>query len=283
MILFAAAGDGKPKESAIINWPAKEDDMVLHLLQFAERGAIPLSTRSAELVCRSLKWRRVYCLVLLDSSDAAMKNATEELHASHKAYLDEVNQIRADGGEVSDDEENFIVQGVRLFRRQKGIQPSTSTCRAPKFPEMEKVLGGSQAFLMDLDMGRIAPLGKGTNRTLSYSEVYPQIAYEDSLAWTDDVLHPFLSLPDCDEGMFQHFIRNLRSCSILELVVQIVTAIILLEAIAKTLTLDSMKQKLLWGAGAGALLLFMTLRSPLLLRRISGYLPGFFFAPSLLV
>jgi len=282
MILFAAAGDGKPQETAIINWPAKEDDMVLHLLQFAERGAIPLSTRSAELVCRSLKWRRVYCLVLLDSTDAAMKTATEELHASQKAYMEEVEQIRAEGGEVTEDEESFIVQGVRLFRRPRGIQPATSTCKAPKFPDVEKALGGSQAFLMDLDMGRIAPLGRGSNRTMSYSEVYPQIAYEDTLTWMDDVLHPFLSLPDCDEGLFQHFIRSLRSASILELVVQIVTAIFLLEAIAKTCTLESMKQKLLWGAGAGVLLLIMSLRSPLLLRRMSGYMPGFLCSPSLL-
>jgi|Transcript_10254 hypothetical protein len=282
MILFAAAGDGKPKETAIINWPAKEDDMVLHLLQFAERGAIPLSTRSADLVCRSLKWRRVYCLVLLDSTDGDMKTATEELHASHKTHLQEVEEIRAEGQSVTDEEESFIVQAVRLFRRPRGIQPATSTCRAPKFPDVEKVLGGSPAFLMDLDTGRIAPLGRGGNRTTSYTEVYQQITYEDTLTWTDDVLHPFLSLPDCDEGLFPHFIRSLRSASILELVVQIVTAIFLLEAIAKTFTLESMKQKLLWGAGAGVLLLFMSLRSPLLLRRVSGYMPGFFFSPSLL-
>merc|ERR1719324_2315654 len=156
----------------------------------------------------------------------------EELKDSRESYAKEVADIRSSGGELNEDEDNFVVAGVRLFRRKRGLQPSLSTCRAPKFGQVEKELGGAQALLVDLDTNGIAAL-KGIT---SFRGVYPQIAYEDSLTWVDEILHPFLSLPDCDEGLLQHFVRSARSASVLELVVQAVTAIFLAEALAKAMT-----------------------------------------------
>merc|ERR1711904_728971 len=126
-----------------------------------------------------------------------------------------MGEIRASGGEVTEDEDNFIVPAVRLFRRQRGLQPSIATCAAPKFGQVEKALGGSNALLMDLDTGRVASL-KGLS---SFRGIYPQIAYEDSLSWVDDALHPFLSLPDCDEGLLQHSLRSFRAAPIGELLI----------------------------------------------------------------
>lgn len=274
ILFFSADGDTKPKASALINWPASEDDLVLQMLTFAEMAAPALTPRTAELLCRSPTIRRVYCLVLLDPPDTAVKRAMEELQDSRTQYAKEVAEIRDGGGEVTEEEDNFIVPAVRLFRRPRGLQPSISTCRAPKFNQIEQALNGSHAMLLDLDTGRIAALPGLT----SFRGVYPQIAYEDSLRWIDDGLHPFLSLPDCDEGLLQNFGRRVRSGSILELAIQLMTGLLLLEAVAKAATERDLK----WALGAGALLLLVLLRSPPFLRRLSEYLPGQFFAPSLL-
>lgn len=274
-IFLSADGDAKPKASALIPWPTTEDELVLQLMSFADMAAPALTPRTADLLCRSPAIQRVYCLVLLDPPDSKVGKAMEELKDSREAYAKEVAEIRSNGGELAEEEqENFMVAGVRLFRRSKGLQPSISTCRAPKFGPIEKELAGSQAFLFDLDTGRFAAL-KGTT---SFRGLYPQIAYEDSLAWIDEVLHPFLSLPDCDEGLLQHFARSARSASVLELVVQAVTLIFLAEALAKAM----MEKSLKWALGAGALLLLVLLRSPPFLRRASAYLPGALFAPTLL-
>merc|ERR1719498_262932 len=136
----------------------------------------------------------------------------EELAESRTSYAKEVNEIREGGGEVNEEEDNFVVSAVRLFRRSRGLQPSVSTCRAPKFGQIEEALDGANAMLLDLDTGRIATL-KGLT---SFRGVYPQIAYEESLTWIDEALHPFLSLPDCDEGLFPHLVRSSRSSSLLE-------------------------------------------------------------------
>jgi len=247
---------------------------VLQMLKFAEMAAPALTPRTAELLCRSPTNRRVYCLVLLDPPDAQVKKAMEELSESRTTYAKEVADIRESGGEMSDEEDNFIVPAVRLFRRSRGLQPSVSTCRAPMFGQIEQALDGASAMLLDLDTNRIATL-KGLT---AFRGIYPQIAYEESLTWIDDALHPFLSLPDCDEGLLQYFVRSVRSAGILELLVQLFTAILLLEAVAKAATQRSWQ----WGLGAGAVLMLVALRSPPFLRMFSTYLPGRFFAPSLL-
>jgi len=275
IVFLSADGDPKPKASAIINWPATEDDIVLHLLGFAEMAAPALTTRTADLLCRSPAVKRVYCLVLFDPPDSAAKKAMEELADSRATYAKEVAEIRDGGGDVTDEEDNFVVPAVRLFRRSRGwLTPSTGTCRAPKFDQIEKAVEGSHAMLLDLDTGRIAAL-KGLT---SFRGVYPQIAYEESIKWIDDAIHPFLSLPDCDESILQHFARNLRQSSMLELLMKLVTAFLLLEAIAKTMMERSPK----WGVGAGVLLLISFMRSPPFLRSVAAYLPGSLFAPVLL-
>lgn len=273
VIFFSADGEVKPKASALIDWPLSEDALVLQMLNFAEMAAPALTPRTAELLCRSPTVRRVYCLVLLDPPDTAVKRGMEELNDSRTQYAKEVQEIRDSGGSVTDEEDNFIVPVARLFRRSRGLQPSISTCRAPKFQQIEDALEGANAMLLDLDTGRIATL-KGLT---SFRGIYPQIAYEESLKWIDEALHPFLSLPDCDEGLLQYVGRTLRSAAILEILVQLVTALLFLEAVAKAATERSWK----WALGAGALLMLIALRSPPFLRTASMYLPGRFFSPTL--
>merc|ERR1711862_967280 len=106
---------------------------------------------------------------------------------------------------------------------------------APKFGQVETVLEGSRAFLMDLDTNRLAAL-KGLT---SYRGIYPQIAYEDSLTWVDDALHPYLSLPDCNEGILKHMLREMRSAPMWKLAVQMLVMLFLAEAFAKAATLQS--------------------------------------------
>jgi hypothetical protein len=261
--------------SAVIPWPSSEDDLVLQLLTLTELAAPTLSARSAELLCRSLAIRRVYCLILLDPPDADMSRAIGELKESRKQYANEVAEIRAGGGEVTEDEDNFVVHALRLWRQPKGLQPSIATCNAPKFMQVENMLNGSRAFLMDMDTGRLASL----KVLSSFRGIYPSIAYEDSLTWVDDVLHPFLSLPDCDEGMLPHLVRTLRVAPVWELLVQLLTVLLLLEAMAKGVVERSLK----WTGGACALILLLLLRSPPFLRRTSAYLPYFLFSPPVLI
>mmetsp|Transcript_3593 Transcript_3593/g.9044 ORF Transcript_3593/g.9044 Transcript_3593/m.9044 type:complete len:688 (-) Transcript_3593:97-2160(-) len=277
MLLFAANGDDEPKASVIIDWPAAEDEIVLHLLDMAERAAPALSARSAELLCKSFASLRVYCLVLVDPSDAAVTTAVKELKESRVQYKKEVMDIREQGHEVAEDEDNFIVTAVRLFTRQRGLQASVASCRAPLYGQVEQILAGSGAFLMDLDIG-VTGRAAALKDMSSFRNIYPQIGYEDSLTWVDDAFHPFLSLPDCDEGLLEYFISGLRSSGILELFVQLVAVLCLLEAIAKATVDGSVR----WGIGAIALVLLVLLRSPPFLRKVSGSLPGFFFSPPLL-
>ncbi|CAE7563813.1 unnamed protein product [Symbiodinium sp. CCMP2592] len=81
--------------------------MVLELMRFTEMVGVSLSVQSAELLCRSLAMRRVYCLVLLDSPSAALQRAARDLEESHAMYQGEVAQIRESGGEVAEDEVEF--------------------------------------------------------------------------------------------------------------------------------------------------------------------------------
>mmetsp|Transcript_26927 Transcript_26927/g.47687 ORF Transcript_26927/g.47687 Transcript_26927/m.47687 type:complete len:713 (-) Transcript_26927:87-2225(-) len=275
VIFFPAGGVAVPRASSIVDWPTTEDELVLKLLDAAELSVPSLSARSADLLCRSLAVRRTYCLVLVDPPDSVAARSMKELNESRAVYAEEVEQLRANGDEVSDEEDNFIVPMVRLFRRPRGLQPSIATCRAPKFGQMDKALGSVGAFLMDLDTGRVAAL-KGLS---SFRGIYPQIAYEDSLKWEEDIMHPYLSLPDCNEGMVEHLLRGLRGAPIWALMVQLLTAVFLFEALAKAVVERSVK----WGVGAGALLLLVLLRSPPFLRWVAAYLPGALFAQPLLV
>jgi len=274
VMFFTAGSTETPTASAFFSWPASEEEIVLQLLSLAELAAPALSARSAELLCRSLAIRRVYCLVMMDQSDAAVAKAVTDLKESRERYRQEVEDIRASGGEVTEEEDNFVVYALRLFRQPKGLQPSIATCWAPKFPQVEKGLAGASAFIMDMDMGRIAAL-KGLT---TFKGVYQQIAYEDSLKWLDDVLHPFRSLPDCNEGIAHHFRRALRSAPAWELLIQLLTAIFFAEALAKA----CMETSIRWAAGACALLLLILLRSPPFLRFVAAYLPGSLFAPPLI-
>eukprot|EP00435_Cladocopium_sp_Y103_P034528 s2108_g8.t3 len=235
VLFFPAAGVTVPKAYAAFDWPSGEEEIVLELLRFTEKVGVPLSVQNAELMCRSLVIRRVYCLVLVDASDFAMARAAQDLGASRNQYQGEVAEIRAGGGEVSEDEDNFVVPILRLLRNpQRWSQsPSIASCYAPKFPQVEKALGASSAFLMDLDTSRIVPL-----RLSSFRGLYPQIAYEDSLTWVEG-LDPIRSLPDCSEGLRQRYMRNLANASISEVLWQLLCALFLVEAAAKALTSQS--------------------------------------------
>ncbi|CAE8590451.1 unnamed protein product, partial [Polarella glacialis] len=216
----------------------------------------------------------VYCLVLLDANDATLVKASIELRESKNRYMGEVAEIRAGGGEVSEDEDNFVVFAVRLLRQSRGLQPSVASCHAPKFGQVEKILEGAGAFLMDFDTGRVAPLSLA-----SYRGLYPQIAYEDSLAWVDGVLDPTSSLPDCSEGLQQRFVRRLRSeASLWELAAKLMFALFLVEMLAKAATTQSLR----WWIGCGSMVFVAALQSPPFQRQLALYLPNFLFAPSLL-
>jgi len=275
IVFFSANGETKPKASFLIPWPSKEDEMVLKLMEFAQMSPPPLTPRSADLLCRSLFEQRVYCLVLIDPPDSSVKRGMEELQESKVEFMKEVEQIRESEGYVTEEEDNFVVPGVRLFRRARWLQPSIKDCRAPKFSQIEQVLNGSSALLLDLDTNRIAAL-KGIT---SYRGIYPQIAYEESLTWVDDAFHPFLSLPDCDEGVLPNFTRTTRSSTMLELLMKLLTVVLLLEALAKAATERSVK----WACGAGVLVIVMLLRSPPFVRSVASYLPGAIFSPALLL
>jgi len=109
--------------------------------------------------------------------------------------------------------------------------------------------------------------------------MYPQIAYEDSLNWVDDALHPFLSLPDCNEGALQHFRRGLRAAGVAELVVQLLTLIVVLEAVAKA----AQERSVRWSLGALIVVLLVLLRSPWFIHQVADYLPGALLPRALLV
>eukprot|EP00933_Yihiella_yeosuensis_P031182 TRINITY_DN24732_c0_g2_i1.p1 TRINITY_DN24732_c0_g2~~TRINITY_DN24732_c0_g2_i1.p1 ORF type:complete len:709 (+),score=149.52 TRINITY_DN24732_c0_g2_i1:63-2189(+) len=273
LLFFPAGGAVEPAASAIFNWPAGEEEMVMHLMKFAELSAPVVSAQSADLLCRSLAIRRVYCLVLLDGDKDGLKKAHREIAESREQYLKEVEEIRASGGEVSEDEDNFVVPVLRLLRKPSRLQPSVSSCYAPKFGQVESVLGGANAFLMDLDQARIAPLRGLT----SFRGLYPQIAYEDSLTWEDNAMDPILSFPDCGEGLQQRFARTVVKASILELLAMLVFALFLAEMVGKALSSESKR----WWIGVGVMVIVPLLMSPPFQRKIAVYLPTFLFTPTL--
>eukprot|EP00929_Paragymnodinium_shiwhaense_P089739 TRINITY_DN49920_c0_g1_i1.p1 TRINITY_DN49920_c0_g1~~TRINITY_DN49920_c0_g1_i1.p1 ORF type:complete len:687 (-),score=132.09 TRINITY_DN49920_c0_g1_i1:356-2416(-) len=266
VILFPASGGATPKAAAVIPWPTGEDELVTQLLEFSRLAPPALSAQSAELLCHSLAVRRVYCLVLLDPSGDATKRALEELADSKTSYAKEVAEIRAGGGDVGEEEDNFVVFPVRLFRQRKGLQPSIATCKAPAFSKLQGAFAGATSALLDFDQGRIAAL----QGTTSFRGLYPQIAYEDSLAWVDDALHPYLSLPDCNEGIFKHMFREMKTAPVWKLAVQLLVMMFLAEAFAKAATTGSLK----WLAGALVLLILTLLRSPPFLRKALAYIPA---------
>ena len=269
-VLFFPATASAVKAFAVFDWPAGEEEIVLELLRFTAMVGVPLSVQGAELMCRSLAIRRVYCLVLLDASDAAMARAARDLEESRTQYQTEVAEIRAGGGEVSEDEDNFVVPTLRLLRHPS-LQPSVASCFAPKFPQVERALGASSAFLMDMDTSRIAPL-----RLSSFRGLYPQVAYEDSLTWVD--IDTIRSLPDCSEGLRQRFMRQLARASTTELAWQLLLALFLVEATAKALTSQSMR----WCFGVLGLTLALLLRSPVFWRQLDAYVPDFLRAAQLI-
>mmetsp|Transcript_173930 Transcript_173930/g.557506 ORF Transcript_173930/g.557506 Transcript_173930/m.557506 type:complete len:407 (+) Transcript_173930:954-2174(+) len=275
-VLFfgGAAGEGSaPRVSFILDWPAKEEELVLQLIQLAEMAGPALTAQSADLLCRSLALRRVYCLVVIDAPDSAVSRSVSELRDSRAKYIREVQEIRAGGGEVTEDEDNFIVPTLRLHRRH-WVQPSVETCHTPQFAQVEKALGDASAFLMDFDQGRIAAL-RGLS---SFRGIYPQIAYEDSLVWVDDALHPFLSLPDCNEGLPQHLLRSFLGASMVGRLLQLLTVVVLAEVTSKVLVEQSWR----WLLGAGGLFVVIMAQSSWFLRQASGYVPGALFPPMLL-
>ncbi|CAE7896352.1 PDIL2-2 [Symbiodinium necroappetens] len=267
-LLFPALGGGtEPKAAAAFAWPTGEEEMVLELMRFTEMVGVSLSVQSAELLCRSLAMQRVpcleamivktqlvtfvlvvsdhvYCLVLLDSPTAALARAASgsarDLQESRATYQGEVAQIRESGGEVAEDEDNFVIPILRLLRHSSGLEPSVASCFAPKFPQVERALAGSSAFLMDLDTHRLAPLRLSLS---SFKGLYPQIAYEDSLNWVEAL--EIRSLPDCSEGVRQRFVRQLSQSSFTELLWQLMFSLFLLEVIAKALASGSV----LWWLG----------------------------------
>jgi len=276
VIFFDSRGDVKPRGVRQVSWPADDEDLMLQLIELAQLAMPALSARSAELLCKSLAVRRVYCLVLANPSDKDAQKGYAELSDSRHHHFKEIEQLRSSGEEVGEEEDNFMVVPVRLFLRPKSLQASVATCRAPQFKRLQQeVLGKDSAFLMDMDTGRVASL-KGI---VSYKDIYSLIAIEDDLKWVDDVLHPFLSFPDCDESFWEHMRRSMRSAPLWELVVHMVSLFCLMESVAKALVQRSLR----WGAGAGALVVLVLLRSPPFLRFASGWMPGFLFAPPLLV
>eukprot|EP00747_Dinoflagellata_sp_TGD_P183719 gnl/TRDRNA2_/TRDRNA2_38817_c0_seq1.p1 gnl/TRDRNA2_/TRDRNA2_38817_c0~~gnl/TRDRNA2_/TRDRNA2_38817_c0_seq1.p1 ORF type:complete len:688 (+),score=198.04 gnl/TRDRNA2_/TRDRNA2_38817_c0_seq1:104-2167(+) len=275
VIFFPSGGGSPPRLSVKVDWPASDEDLMLKLVELAQLAVPVLDARTAELMCRSLATRRVYCLVLLDPSEQEVVQVFEQLKDSRTQYMKEVAEIREGGGTVGEEEDNFVVSAVRLYKQPRGLQASVAMCRAPAFDKLETVTEGSSAMLLDLDTGRVASL-KGMT---SFRGIYPHIAYEETLKWVEDLLHPFLSFPDCDETVWQHVKRSLRTAPLWETLVQLLTVLFLLEATAKAAYERSVK----WLAGAVALLLLVLLRSPPFLRKMSGYLPGALFPPSALM
>jgi hypothetical protein len=265
VFLGKSPGDA-PKASAVFDWPIGEEDLVMQILELAMLAAPALSPHSAELLCRSLAIKRVYCLVMIDPSDSAMPEAVQQLKDSRTQYLKEVSEIRESGGDVGEEEDNFMVFPVRLFTQRKGLQPSIATCHAPAWGQVEKNINGATAWLLDLDMTRLAPLPGLT----SFRSIYPTIAYEESLGWVDEGLHPFLSLPDCNEGVLQHMLRKLRTAPFWEVILQMLLMLFLFEAAAKATLECSLK----WAGGAFALLLLTLLRLAPFLRLAARYVPA---------
>jgi len=196
------------------------------------------------------------------------------------AEVEELKKRRSEEGgediEISSEEEEFIVLPIRLLLGAQGLQPSVSACRTPRWNQIENVIGDAPAFLMDfseLEAGRIAPL-QGLK---SFRGLYPMIAYEDNLKWTEDALHPFLSLPDCDETMFEHARRSMRTASFWELFLHGLTVLFLLEAFLKALVTLDWK----WAVGAFLLLGMMLLQSTPFLRVMATFLPAATSAPAL--
>ena len=275
VLFFPGNGVVVPKGSAILDWPSGEEEIVLELLRFTDKLGVPVSIQNAELICRSLAIRRVYCLVLVDASDSSMARAVQDLSASRNQYQGEVADIRAGGGEVSEDEDNFVVPTLRLLRHpvRHSWCPSIAGCYAPKFSQMEKALGASSAFLMDLDTSRIAPL-----RLSSFRGLYPQIAYEDSLTWLEN-LDLIKALPECSETLRQRFLRNLKDASMGEMLWQLLCALFLIEATAKAITSQSLR----WWLGVFGMCLALLMRSPAFWRYLDGGIIPEFLQPAQLI
>lgn len=127
---------------------------------------------------------------------------------------------------------------------------------------------------MDLDTARIAPLRLTSS---SFKNLYPQIAYEDSLTWVEG-LDPIRSLPDCSESLRQRFMRNLVSASAGEVLWQLLCALFLVEATAKALTSQSLR----WWLGVLGMTLALFMRSPAFWRHLDAYIPEFLRAGQLI-
>lgn len=274
VFLFPASGSSTPVAASRIDWPPGEEELALELLDFAERTGPSLSVPSADLFCRPLPTLRVYCLVLLDATETMMSQALREVRESQEQYMKEVKEIRAGGGEVLENEDKFVVPVLRLLRTPVGMEPSVESCHAPEFHRMEKTLGGASAFLMDLEKGRVAALKDAP----SFHGLYAQIAYEDSLAWTNKVLDSTKSLPDCSEDLWKRFTRQLRHASLWDMVLLFMFAILLVELIARAMDSDSMS----WWLGILAVLVPPLLMSPPFQRWCVAQLPGWCFPAKLL-
>lgn len=274
VFFFPASGGNQPREGVNFPWPVPHTDVLVQsLLSFAKLTTPAISARTSDLLCRSLGSVRVYCLVVMDGADSAVLTAGEQLDDSRSQYQSEVEQIRNQGGDVSDEEDNFLVMPVKLLQKPRGLQPCIANCLAPQFDKVRELLQDDKAMLMDLDTNRVAKLEGVT----SYRGIYPMIAYEDNLKWEEEVLHPHYSLPDCREGIFRQQVRALKDASIGERLVQLITFLLLIEAVLRACCDRSLK----WSAGAVLVLGLVLLRSPPFLRWIVAYVPARFVAPVL--
>ncbi|CAE7690192.1 DNAJC10 [Symbiodinium pilosum] len=243
-LLFPAGGT-EPKAMATFSWPTGEEEIVMELMRFTEMVGVSLTVQSAELLCRSLAMQRVYCLVLLDSSTAALSRAARDLRESRAEYQSEVAQIRASGGEVSEDE---AVDKKHGFGVRPGLDlacrtyDSTRVLLGRNFCE-----GGKGAcWFIGFPDGPLAQHGKK--------------AYEDSLNWVDAL--DLRSLPDCSE---------------VELTKEVRLAVFLAEILAKAVASGS----LLWSP---PFLRWSGARCQSFRRvRLFSYVPEMFQSPELLV
>lgn len=243
-----------PRDIAQIKWPdeneALEGTLRNHFADVYIENAAVLHQSNLDLLCSGVADQlRVFCLVLIDPPEGAVQKAREELRASKAAHDKEQEEFKASGGELSEGEDPFHVNVVKILTKGNSVlTKSTSNCRAEGFPRLVESLKGQQSFLVEADTLRVAV----PKQTSSYQNLYQSLGLNENLEWLqkpdeDDLKFEDLvfnrrnTLPDCDEGFTPYLRRKIRENPLVNGGCCLIFVLVVLECVCQALVLMSWK------------------------------------------
>jgi curved DNA-binding protein CbpA len=278
LLLFPAKGANINKPVLNLVVPKKEEEFVKVLMEFANPMAPLLTTRNYEVLCRSTSDIRNYCLALVDAEETESATNTtsyqlprvmKQLAGSMTAYKEELKEIEAAGSELSEAEEQFNIQVVRLSSRASwSLLPQPTVGHNAHFQQLHASQGYPQALLFDVDTKRVAPWTKP-----SVTEIYQSIAYGDlTLKEFDEGFLFSRTLPDLEETMGQHARRVFFGASWLQRGLGLLAGATMVEIWANVMIAGSMKGLIAASLGT---VVTAVLSSPPLAAGLLPYIPGF--------